>query len=193
MSKAKLSRSRRPLKRMVRFQFQLGVAYRDGQTRGPIEWVLWTAELPRGKKHPRFMAVVQKITRADEKYSDRIHNPVLFQKIVLLTAGHDADMQAKGALYAAQHAMYWIIEHELEKATRPFVRWRWELSGDPLPEQWNVMEPGNNAEVLGQWRHETMHKLSEFLGNWKTYPQEPWGYLGVAPQIKNLTSTTTNQ
>ena len=75
--------SRRPLKRTVRFEIMLGpysTLNRDGKERPREHFVIWTAELPR------FIAVLQKMNRPDAHW-DRIHNPVLFQKIVLLTAG----------------------------------------------------------------------------------------------------------
>ena len=49
--------SRRPLKRTIRFEIQLGpdsVGYRDGKERPRQCYVLWTSELPRGKKYRRF-------------------------------------------------------------------------------------------------------------------------------------------
>jgi hypothetical protein len=47
--------SRRPLKRIVRFEIQLGpysVLYRDGKQRPREHYVIWTAELPCGNTIP---------------------------------------------------------------------------------------------------------------------------------------------
>ena len=89
--------SRRPLKRIVRFEIQLGPyspLYRDGLKPPREFYALWTSELPRGKKHPRFIAVVQKMNRPGA-YWDRIHNPVVFQQIVVLSGGKDSEYKAK--------------------------------------------------------------------------------------------------
>lgn len=58
--------SRRPLKRTVRFEIQLGPyswQFRDGKERPAEQYTIWTAELPKGKKHPRFIEVLQKMNR----------------------------------------------------------------------------------------------------------------------------------
>jgi hypothetical protein len=41
----------------------------------------------------------------------------------------------------AQKALYWLLEEELIKATRPMLRLRTEIDGQ-LPDEWLGMEPG---------------------------------------------------
>jgi hypothetical protein len=179
--------SRRPLKRIVRFEIQLGpysVLYRDGKQRPREHYVIWTAELPRGKHHPRFIAVLQQMNRPAQ-YWDRVHNPVLFQKIVLLSGGHDADTQAKAALHQAQARMYWLLEKHLKKLSRTLIKWRWTTDVE-LPEAWETIDPPSES-LFEQWHLETMHKLTSFLGNWKNW-MEPFGYLGLLDKTEKLIS-----
>jgi hypothetical protein len=163
--------SRRPLKRTIRVEIQLGpysTAMRDGKERPAQSYVLWTAQLPRGKKSTRHIAVVQKVTRRGN-LGDLVHNPILFQKIVLSpteSTGHDV-------LNRARHAMYWLIHDQLARVTRPMVRAR----GEGTPE-WVNFDVGGCAETLGAWRAETLAKIgTRFIGCWN-HPIEPFGYMG---------------
>lgn len=165
--------SRRPLKRIVRFEIQLGpysTLYRDGQERPREHYTIWTAELPRGQRHPRFIAVLQKMNRPDQ-FWDRVHNPVLFQRIVALT-GHHADSQA-------QHAAYWLLQKRLKAITRSLIKWRSTAN----VEQWQTIDPPPESQ-FEDWQLNTMHRLSQFLGNWKQ--MEPFGYLGLGDKTGKL-------
>jgi hypothetical protein len=166
--------SRRPLKRWIQFEVQLApysVAFRDGNERPRVHYVIWTSQLPKGKKSSRSIAVLQKMTRPG-RYSDLVHNPVLYQRIVVLPDSMKAEGVAKGALNACRCKAYWLLKDELARATRPVVRTR----GGPGTE-WETFEPGMAGTTpLEEWRKETLWRTANvWLGHWDKY--EPFGYM----------------
>lgn len=146
MAKARLSR--RPLKRIVRFEIQLGPyswQYRDGKERPAEQYTIWTAELPKGKKHPRFIAVLQKMNPPG-RFADRVHNPVLFQQVVVLSGAQDAEYKAKWALHNAQAAAYWLLKKRLLQLSRTLIKWRWTTHYELL-DAWETIDPPSESNL----------------------------------------------
>lgn len=187
--------SRRPLKRIVRFEIQLGPyswQFRDGKERPAQSYVIWTAEIPKGKKHPRWLAVFQQMNRPGQ-YWDRVHNPVLFEQAIVLSGGQDGEYKAKFALHNAYRAAYLFLQKKLLQISRTIIRWRWTTHYQ-LPETFELIDPPGESHFK-EWHAEAMHELGHFLGTWdKT---EAFGYLGLSdPTGKVLTDPqqpTTNQ
>jgi hypothetical protein len=181
--------SQRPLKRLISFEIMLGpysVAYRDDKERPRQHYILWTSELPKGKKLRRFMSCVQLVNRPGH-LADVLHNPILYRRIVQLPNSQDSEYTAKHCWHCAQHALYWLLEGQLKHLTRPMLKMRGTTSYE-MPEEWLTIEPGNSEQVLGQWRSEAMYQISSFLGHWKQDPVEPFGYMGdLEPKIGKLT------
>jgi len=144
--------SRRPRVRIIQFEVELG-PYQSPSTK---KYVLWTSHLAKGKHSDRFMSVVQQITRPGN-LGDRVHNPVLFQKIVL---PHGNEYKAKWCYRRAQRALYYLLKGELAKMTRPVLRVR------PGGFDWYSFEPGASTSVLGEWRRQVMDTVAGQLGNW---------------------------
>jgi hypothetical protein len=169
--------SRRPLRRIIKLQVELGpysIGFRDGTSPAACRYVLWVSEIPRGKKRRRFMAVVQAVTRPGN-LGDEIHNPVLFRKIVQLPPNQDSEYVAKGCYRQACKAMYFLIKDLLHKATRPMVK----SCGDDIiagktcdgePACWHSFDPGNAADTLGDYRQMVLQALQgKYLDQWENY------------------------
>src|SRR5258708_6973654 len=112
--------SRRPLKRSIVFEVQCGpyTAFRDGQDRPRQSYVIWTSDLPRGAKSRRFVAILQQVNRPDS-LGDRVHNPVLYQRIALLPKRPflAAKQKRNECVNGARHALYWLLDGHLKTST----------------------------------------------------------------------------
>src|SRR5262249_15257298 len=151
--------SRRPLRRAIHFTVELGpfwtstVPGKLNKERPTQRYILWTACIPKGKKKHRFMSVLQAVSRPDN-LGDQIHNPHLFEKVVLLPDKQDSEYVAKWCYRRAQRAMYYLLKNKLEKLVRPMLR----VSVEDYTESY---EPGAASSTLGQWREETMLKIAQ--------------------------------
>lgn len=153
LPKKKTKLSQRPLKRWLQFSVEIG-PYGNGTAQ---RYILWTSELPRGKRD-RFIAVVQRVNRPGH-LGDHVHNPVLFQKIVRLPDTQDSEYKAKWAYQQAKKALWILCKQVLEQATRPQLRLSYGEAGE-----WKSYEPGFATDTLGVWRQQTLHQLSSLLG-----------------------------
>src|ERR1700756_572423 len=97
------------------------------------------------------------------RYSDRVHNPVLFEQVVVLSGGQDSEYKAKWALHNAQAQMYWLLEKRLKQISRTLIRWRWTTNVE-LPEAFEIIDPPSESR-FEEWRANAMHQLTGFLGS----------------------------
>lgn len=163
MTKKTKKLSRRPLKRDVHFECELGpyftstVPLKNNKERPSQRYVLWCSSLPK-RKRERWIAAVQQVNRPGN-LGDYVHNPIVFQKIVV----SPDEGTAKLAYRAAQKAMYFMLKDLLMQLTRPVLRFK---TGDA--EQWTNFEPGAATETLGAWRAQTLWDVAKtWLGVWE--------------------------
>lgn len=157
--------SLRPLKRDRRFEIELNPGG---------HYILWISEVPKGKRRHRFMSVVQKMTRSGEQYSDEIHNPILFRKVVVLPNSPDSELVAKYCYRKAQKAMYWLLEGALRQCgTRCRLRLRGSTTDDWPPEEWETLPPPvNGEEGLPEWRLAARDLAAHHIGYWNQPPEQ---------------------
>ena len=178
--------SRRPLRRIIKFQVELGpwsVSFRDGKERARVRYVLWISEVPKGQRGRRFMSVVQAVHRGS--LADEVHNPILFRNIVTLPNNPESEWVAKGCYRRAQKAMYFLLKDGLEKASRPMLRVCGTDVGAGIPNEgpleWENFDVGFLTDTLGEYRKSVPEDVkTKHLGSW-------W-----ETQSPTTTTTTTN-